>query len=43
MTTDALKLRKESGTAAGYGGGARRQCPVVQVTQEGELRSVVAC
>ena len=44
-TRDAFKMRKESAAAAGssYGRDARRQCPIVQVTPDGTLRSVVAC
>jgi hypothetical protein len=41
MTRDALKLRKENGS--GYGRDTSRQCPIIQMTPEGDLRSIVAC
>jgi hypothetical protein len=40
MTRDALQLRKETTVGSSYG---NRQCPIVRVTPNGDLRSVVAC
>jgi hypothetical protein len=41
MTRDALKLREENGSV--YDSGASRQCPIIRVTREGQLRWVNAC
>jgi hypothetical protein len=41
MTRDAFKLREENGSV--YDSGASRQCPIIRVTREGELRWVDAC
>jgi hypothetical protein len=41
MTRDAFKLREDNGSV--FDNGASRQCPIIRVTREGELRWVNAC